>query len=238
MRLALCDDNQNEICILHQYVAEFCQKHDIDITVDRYSSAEQLLASEKHYDILFMDIYLGGILGTEAAAMSKGSIYDEVVFTTTSKEHAIEAYGMDAAHYIVKPISQGDVFEAMERCLKRSNIAVDRIIVIKSGTDGVPVRISDINYIEVFNKVSTVHTNNGSLNTFSSLEMLMEQLRDERFIKAQRSFIVNMDYIQSFYYDHIVLKNDVQIMLSRANRAEQKKQYQSYLFKQARRSGK
>ena len=54
-------------------------------------------------------------------------------------------------------------------------------------------------------------------------------------MKAQRSFIVNMNFIELFYFDHIVLANGKDIVLSRSNRTELKNQYQQFLFRLARR---
>ena len=54
------------------------------------------------------------------------------------------------------------------------------------------------------------------------------------FMKAQRSFVVNMYTIESFSFDHITLKDGKEIVLSRQNRQTLKKQYQDFLFQAAR----
>lgn len=54
-------------------------------------------------------------------------------------------------------------------------------------------------------------------------------------MRAQRSFIVNMNFIESFYFDHIVLSTKKEIVLSRNTRSQLKNQYQQFLFRLARR---
>lgn len=90
-------------------------------------------------------------------------------------------------------------------------------------------------YIEVFNKICTIHTEKNSFQTYTSLDALSELLDGDSFMRAQRSFLVNMKYIESFYFDHIVMQSGKEIVLSRNNRAGLKNQYQQFLFHLARR---
>lgn len=95
--------------------------------------------------------------------------------------------------------------------------------------------MDNIVYIEVLNKICTVHTEKNSFQTYISLDALSELLDGTSFIRAQRSFIVNMKYIESFYFDHIVMQGGKEIVLSRSSRTELKNQYQQFLFHLARR---
>ena len=61
--------------------------------------------------------------------------------------------------------------------------------------------MDNIVYIEVLNKICTVHTEKNNFQTYISLDALSELLDSTSFIRAQRSFIVNMKYIESFYFD-------------------------------------
>ena len=79
-----------------------------------------------------------------------------------------------------------------------------------------------------------IHTAKRSFQTYMTLNSIFELL-DDSFMKAQRSFIVNMHAIESFYFDHIVLTDGKDIVLSRKNRSDLKKQYQDFLFHAARR---
>ena len=71
--------------------------------------------------------------------------------------------------------------------------------------------------------------------TYTSLDALFEQL-DDAFLRAQRSYVVNMRFVESFLFDRVILAGGTEIMLSRSNRTELKRQYQSFLFRLARRA--
>lgn len=182
-----------------------------------------------------MDIYLGGINGVETARDISRTGRGRFIFTTTSREHALEAFALNAAHYLLKPLTKNAVREALGRCLPRHEEERPKLLEIKTGQGIVPVRMDNIVYIEVLNKICTVHTEKNSFQTYTSLDALSELLDGASFIRAQRSFIVNMNYIESFYFDHIVLQGGKEIVLSRNSRAELKKQYQHFLFHLARR---
>ena len=94
--------------------------------------------------------------------------------------------------------------------------------------------MANIIYIEVFNKISVIHTTGNTLQTYTSLDALFEALGPHMFMRAQRSYIVNMKFIDSFFYDHILLQNRLEIKLSRNNRSILKTQYQNFLFDLAR----
>lgn len=182
-----------------------------------------------------MDIYLGGINGVEAARNISQTGRGRFIFTTASREHALEAFALNAVHYLLKPLTKNAVREALGRCLPKHEDEHPNFLEIKTRQGVVPIPMDNIVYIEVLNKICTVHTEKNSFQTYISLDALSELLDGTSFIRAQRSFIVNMKYIESFYFDHIVMQGGKEIVLSRSSRAELKNQYQQFLFHLARR---
>ena len=157
-----------------------------------------------------------------------------VVFTTTSREHAIEAFSLKAVHYLLKPLTRDGVKEALDRCLVSCSKNEEKFLMVKNNQGTIPVPTGNIIYIEVFNKISTIHTIRNDIQTYTSLDALFEYLDTNCFMKAQRSYIVNMKFIQTFYFDRLTLHNGIEIILSRKHRSVLKKQYQDYLFRLAR----
>lgn len=239
MKIAVCEDNPEDYKILEKMIHAFLEHHNIKAEIASFSCGEDFLTAhtDMHYDIVFMDIYLTGSTGIETAAVACSLSPVQTIFTTTSQEHAIEAFSLNAAHYLVKPLSLEAVADAMERCLLRMGIRYSEHLDIKTSQGMVSIPTDNIVYIEVFNKVCLIHTEKNSFQTYSSLEAIFELLDSNTFLRAQRSFIVNMNFIESFYFDHIVLSNGKDIVLSRNNRTELKDQYQQFLFRLARREG-
>jgi two-component system response regulator LytT len=236
MKIAVCEDDQEDSRFLTSMICDFLSAHAIEAQIKLYSRGEDFIAAhaQEHYDIVFMDIYLSGISGLDAAAIADSQVPVQTIFTTASKEHAIEAFSLNAAHYLTKPLEAKDVAQALERCLSKLSIRYSEILEIKTSRGMVSVPINNILYIEVFNKVCYIHTHKSSLRTYSSLDAIFELINSDTFIRAQRSFLVNMNYIESFYFDRIILSDGKNVVLSRANRARLKDQYQQFLFRLAR----
>lgn len=234
LHIAVCDDDENDQKVLCSHIDSVCADMNIKAFVHTFFTGEELLASScRSYDIVFMDIYLKGINGIDAARSINRSENCRFVFTSVSSEHAIEAFNLNAAHYLCKPLTKEAVAEAIKRCFPAA-AKENKVLEIKSGKYLIPIPMDKIMYIEVTDKLCTIHTEKNSFQTYSSLNALTEFLDEDIFIRAQQSFSVNMNFIDSFFYDHVVMRDGTQIFLSRNSRSMLKDKYQQFLFRLAR----
>lgn len=236
MKVAVCDDSRQDCELLSRHVSAYFEAKGGECDVSCFYDSEKLTKeSLMDCDILFMDIYFPGSNGMDIIKKLKDSISCQVVFVTTSADYAVEAFSLDARHYILKPFSAEDVNEALKRCLSfKTESEVEEIIEVKTSGGILPVVTDKITFIEVFNTLCTIHTFNDSIQIYSSLGSIYERLNPKRFIRANRSFVVNMDYIISFGTSSITLKDGQEIVLSRQKRRKLREQYQDYLFERAR----
>lgn len=233
LKIALCDDDQSQIDSLQAFLALYQTTRGLTFSITPFISGEALLNSSEQFQIIFMDIYMDGLSGTETIRRLGGD--PQVVFITTSREHAIEAFGLGATHYLLKPLEQSAVWEAMDRCLSRLGETAQPVLYIQNNQGNIFIPTTQIDYIEVYNKLCIVHTDQQQFQTYTPLNTLFEQLDNHQFLRPQRSFVVNMEYIASFLSNKLVLKDGTEISLSRNNRNELKLQYQRFLFDLTRR---
>lgn len=115
-----------------------------------FSCGEDFLSAnaDTPFDIVFMDIYMTGISGVDTVLKAPSRHRFQLVFITVSQEHAIEVFGLNAAHYLVKPIMENNVEEAMERCLSRMGTDSLKYIDVKTGAGIVSIPIDQIIYQE------------------------------------------------------------------------------------------
>ena len=96
MRIAVCDDDKNEISKLQWALLDIQG----DYSVDTYQSGAKLIEAVNRgekYDLLFCDIYMNGEIGTDVAKkIQEISPQTAIVFTTTSTEHAVQAFSIRA----------------------------------------------------------------------------------------------------------------------------------------------
>jgi len=232
VKIAICDDDRGDRENLAACLFHVCAKLSLKAQTSVYSCGEDFLTAyyKTPFDIVFMDIYMEGINGIDVVRSIYKKSQSQFIFTTVSREHAIEAFSLNASHYLLKPLTENAVMEAVTRCLSESVKAVSQNLEIKTNQGMIPIPMNNIMHIEVNNKVCTIHTQKKCYKTYTSLDTLFELLDASSFMRAQRSFIVNMHFIDSFYYDHIVLSCGEEIVLSRSGRTKLKNQYQKFLF--------
>lgn len=244
-KIAVCDDDPKDLLAFSDHILHYCREREIAVDLKCFLSAQELFDMITGFDIIFMDIYLKDANGLKMIEQVRQKIPDiPVVFITNSREFAIDAFRINALHYLVKPLSRTNLETALERCFTTiqtadphncTEINKAKTLTVKIIKNPIPavIRMHDIQYIEVFRKVSVLHTKRSEFETYASLNSIYEQL-DDHFLRVQRSFIINMEAIETLAREYIILTGGVQIPVSRKNRAAIKQQYQDFLFHKAR----
>ncbi len=191
------------------------------------------LEKEGGADLYFLDIYIDKITGIQMAEkIRKLSNECSIVFLTSSKDHAIEAFKVNALHYIEKPIEEKMVFSAFNRFLKaiKDNLS-QQYLVCKTSDGIVKIPFNDIIYIESIRQYQNIVMNDKEIKIRNSLSGLFETLKQNtEFIMPHRSFVVNMKYIKKLSTDFIEMNNNYIVPLPRGEFVNVKKSYVDYLF--------
>ena len=119
MRIAVCDDLQQDREKLRDSLKDALAQRRIAGEVAMFNSGDSLLAqlSRGPFDAYFLDIYMEGVSGVETAYRIRERYPEAVlVFTTTSLDHMAEGFDVGAVHYLVKPVAFQAVAEALDRC--------------------------------------------------------------------------------------------------------------------------
>lgn len=233
MLVAICDDLASDREILLDYCTQYAKEKRLPITTLSFENAGELLTNKeaRSADVIFMDIYMEGALGTDAARILRGKGFrGALVFTTTSQEHYAVGFDVEATHYLIKPILWGAFCESMRRVQDR-RIENTRKIRVTSGRNEVDVDVSGIKYIEVYGHQTVIYTVRGEIPVNQSLAALEERLGGDPFIRCYRYFIVNMDYVKRMNEDNFLMDDGHEIPLSRDGRANLKSRYMAYVFK-------
>lgn len=230
MKIAICDDDNLHSIQLKKYIENYCEEKHLTLTVECFESAKDILSLPIiDFDILFTDIYMPEMNGIDTVRELRKKSDFAVVFVTSSSEFTLDAFELGAIHYLMKPLVQEKLFEAMDRCIKLIPSKLTPYIEVKSAYKTIHVTANQIICAEVFNNLSIIHTEQSDIQTYTSLQSIYRQLDPGQFMKPHRSYIVNMAHIKRFTTNHLELDNDLSIALSRSNRAQLKQQYQDFL---------
>jgi len=231
MRIIICEDNQEHMEILKIYIRNYFRNLSDYAEIQWFVTAEKFLSSGSCCDILFMDIFLSGMNGIDAVRAMEQAQARAVVFVTESSTYAVQAFALAAVHYLLKPLKESDVFEALDRCVKNNTVTTQKFLEVRSTVTGkLRIPVHRIVYIEVFNKISVIYMQKREIRIYKSLDALYALLDNTQFMRVQRSFIVNMEYIEKVSGGIVFLKNGKKINMSRAKRNKLMEQYQMYLL--------
>lgn len=240
--IALCDDEPAELEKTEKLLSDYGKKHSgMDFVIRRFENADELLClvREENYmpDLIFMDIYMPDKgsnsypLGIGAAKELRSMNYKgKLVFLTTSKEHALEAFGVDALQYIVKPVSADKVFSVLDSLLKDMEEERKKYILLRIEGRLVRVSLNNIIYCEAHGKTQCLYLADG---TQCVLRMTMTEIYEQlsqyqEFVRIGVAFIVNLGYVGSLNAKEICMDNGTKIYLPRGTYKSLREQYFSY----------
>lgn len=208
MKVAIVDDERPARSELKYLVEKLLPQ----VEVEEIKSGKELIkkALEIPFDCVFLDINLGDIQGVELASIIQGILPQvSIVFATAYDEFALEAFEVNAIDYIMKPFEEKRVAatikkiigqyamhqsEQMEdeadqfvRNMGKLAIGIDKKLRL--------VDIKDIAYIEVNDRCCKIHTTRGVLQTNQSLKYFEEKLVDENFLRINKGYIINLEYV-------------------------------------------
>ncbi|MDO4796968.1 MAG: LytTR family DNA-binding domain-containing protein [Coriobacteriales bacterium] len=175
----------------------------VDSIVEAASAREAVeRLMEKRADVLFLDISMPKTSGMQLAeALRKLKNPPAVVFVTAYSEYALEAFGVDAVDYLMKPVETDRLMQALDKVQARlkptrqSNPTAERIPVEKSGRK-VLVPVDQIRYIEAKDDYSCIYTDTDRYLSTISLAKLEAKLTPHHFFRVHRGYIVNLSYVE------------------------------------------
>ncbi len=240
--IALCDDELAELEKTEKLLSDYEKRHSgLEFIIRRFASADELLymVEEEDYnpDLIFMDIFMPDNkrssypLGIEAARELRSMNYNgRLVFLTSSKEYALEAFDVDALQYMVKPVSEDKLFLILNSLLKDMEEERKKCILLRIEGRLVRVSLNDIVYCEAQGKTQSLYLANG---TQCVLRMTMTELCDQlshyqEFVRIGVAFIVNLGYIGSLNAKEIHMDNGMKIYLPRGTYKGLREQYFKY----------
>lgn len=239
MQIAICDDIPKELKIIRTALDTYSEAHPAyHFDVDEYSTAADVLhvvEKGKTYDIALLDICMPGILGTDAAeTMLAKSPEMGVVFLTTSDEYAVAAFALNAAHYLLKPFSQEQFNEALDRALEKRK---GQDYLELACVDGMHrVRVSEIITIESQGHYLLFHlTGGGILRQRGKLAEMYEEIQKySEFIKVGASYVVNLIFVHSISRNRIEMQGAAPIPIPRRSSEEVQRVYMEFCRMEAR----
>ncbi|MBN2405819.1 MAG: response regulator transcription factor [Coriobacteriia bacterium] len=168
--------------------------------VGEASNAQEALQLIKAipYDVVFLDIDMPGLSGMQLAeTLAQLERQPAVVFVTAYSEHAVKAFEVQAADYLVKPVEVGRLRQAVERLVpaEEAPVRIERIPVEKAGKK-LLLQVGEIFYIMAKDDYSYIFTSEERYLSTISLAQLEQKLEPQGFFRVHRRFVVNLSQVK------------------------------------------
>ena len=206
MLIFICDDSKADQLRLARNINNYAMELHASVTVQVFDSADAMLKDYKSRqdkpDIIFLDIYMDGTNGMDAAhALVDLGMENGLVFTTSSEEHALQAFSVGADGYLHKPFNREDFNRTMRR-FKPLFEDTRRYVTAQFNRTETRIFLSSIYYAESSGHSTMFVTENGIVRSSAPISSYLPDFDSSpEFLVCGRSYIINLNAAESFEQD-------------------------------------
>ncbi len=235
MKITLCDDSLTDLCeienLLLKYKTFYPDRH---FELEKFSDPSCLyrrISEGNLADIYILDMLMpkrtGIDLGNQIRRFGPEKV---IIYITSSDDYALDAYGVHAIRYLLKPLDESSLFEALDYGLSYMRPREEPVYMVKTKEGLVQTPCTKIEYIENTGRRLEVHLTDGeiikSLCIRKSFDEEIREIAERRnFQQIHKSFLVNLDYVKQLTAGSATLCSGRQLPVSKARAAAAKREY-------------
>lgn len=235
MKITICDDSIKDLLKIEKLLLKYKSLHpNKDFELEKFSDPSrvyQKILEGKLTDIYILDMLMPRRTGIDLGKQIRTSSHESVIiYITASDDYALDAYGVHAVRYLLKPIDEYKLYEALNYALSYTKVKSESMYLIKTQNGLLQRPYSKIEYIENIGRKQEVHMSDGeTLKSLFIRKSFEEETKEaairENFLQVHKSFLVNLDYVKQLTSDSIIMESSKQIPVSKAKAARVKREY-------------
>jgi len=219
-RCTIIDDERLARVILRDMLAGLPDVEVVDECANA-KSAKQSIETHRP-DFILLDIKMPDKNGFEL--LEDLDYIPQVIFTTAYDEHALQAFKVNALDYLLKPIKEEDLKNALDKIIvsPSDNPSITPLpdqLFIKDGDACHFIKLVDIIQFTSFGNYVKVITSSQSILAKRSLNDIEKRSADRKFFRANRSVLFNLNKVKDVRISEkgkikVILDNDDEVLLS------------------------
>ena len=241
MRTILVDDEPDGVRTLKRMLELNCPEVEIAATFSNADAAIEQLESIRP-DVVFLDVRMPGKSGLDMLAEISVKNF-EVIFVTAHNEYMLKALQFSAVDYLMKPVDEDRLVEAVERVRKRlklekNNGQTETLIhnISKAGTPlemrlclptqkgFIIVKLEEIVYCEAKRSYTLFRfANNKSIIISKPLFDYDKLLTETVFLRVHKSFLINLLHVKEYTRGEggsVIMSDGTEIEVSRRKKEQ------------------
>jgi DNA-binding LytR/AlgR family response regulator len=229
LKVAICEDD----VLLCKEAENAVLRLKPDYCIDTFQNGEELLKTDKNYDLIFLDIEMPGKDGLSVAKELRSFDYaGHLIFLTSHTEVMPEAFKVKAFRFLSKPLKSEELMETLTEAEKE--IDSEKKLLVTIFEKEVLINISEISYIQARRNKTIIYTKNEELETPYPLKYWQDKLETSDFFQVHKSYLVSLRYVCNIETDTVLLRGGEDgIPLSRRKSAQLKQVFFEYVKEHA-----
>lgn len=216
--VGICDDEQEEREHLTHLCQEILEAHQIPFQLTPFPSAEETLRQfdfrEKPFDLLLLDIQMGGMSGMDLAKeLRRQGKATRLLFITGVPDYALEGYQVHPVHYLLKPVDPLELEKILVQDWEEPHLS--GTAVFHAGSKLVVLPVEEILYLEYINRALLVHTLRGNFSFPMTMAEAEQEVADKGFARCHKSFSVNIRMVQEVGRFSLILRDGTHLPVGR-----------------------
>ena len=241
MRAILVDDEPDGIRTLKKMLELNCPEIEIAATCSNAITAKQKL-QELQPDLVFLDVRMPGKSGLDMLGELSEKNF-EVIFVTAHDEYMLQALQFSAVDYLMKPVDEDRLLEAVQRVTKRmqqekstgqaetllhninkSGFPMEMKLCLPTQKGFTIVKLEEIVYCEALRSYTIFRlTDNKTIMISKPLFDYDRLLTDTVFFRIHKSFLINLTHIKEYLRGEggsVIMSNNMEIEVSRRKKEQ------------------
>jgi len=240
MRTILVDDEPDGIRTLKKLLELNCPEVEIAATCTNAASAKQKL-EELNPELVFLDVRMPGKSGLEMLTEISNKNF-EVIFVTAHNEYMLQALQFSAVDYLMKPVDEDRLVEAVDRVRKRlrtermpgqaetlihnlnaADSPMDMRLCLPTQKGFSIVKLEEIVYCEAKRSYTVFHFTNNKPIMISKPLFDYDRLLTSLFLRVHKSFLINLMHVKEYVRGEggtIIMSNGAEIEVSRRKKEQ------------------
>ncbi len=235
IKIAVCDDDISFTGITQTYLEQISSDYRTELEISVFLSGSALTREYQagnNFDLIFLDIEMNGMDGIETAKHIREQDYHAlIVYISSHDEYLRQLFEAEPFRFLKKPVAYEDLLTVFFQAQKRITAMQNDYFCFRSGKNLMKVFCKDILYFESSGRKVVLHTTQRAYEFYDKLNNIEESLKDFRFVRIHKAYLVNIDNVESFQYERLALTDGTILSISEKNRPRLRNEFWHYFRK-------
>lgn len=214
IKAIIIEDEKPAAASLAKKITQVDSSISVEATLSTIEESIQWLSTQSLPELIFLDIHLSD--GLSFNIFKEIKITTPVIFTTTYDKYLLEAFELNSIDYLLKPIETPRLHDALEKFRNTKDYYSENIyrliqktapgasqvkyrLIARRGLDHVPLKLDDVALFYTENRLTFLIDKEGKKYIVDDILSALEpELDKSKFYRANRQYIINIDFIKGY----------------------------------------